>query len=118
MVKNNWGQLLSVDLSDCNPNLINNKESLEKFCVGICREIDMVAFGDPIINRFGEGELEGFSMMQFIMTSSIVAHMDEKGNRAFIDIFSCKNFDVKKAKIFCKSFFQAKKMKYKNSYRG
>jgi len=114
----NWGQLLSVDLLECNPNLINNKKKLNEFCIGICNEIDMVAFGNPIINRFGEGDLEGFSLIQFIMTSSITAHMDEIGNRAFIDIFSCKNFDAKKAENFCKNFFQAKKMKCKNSYRG
>jgi len=113
-----WGQLLSVDLEECNHNLINNKKKLREFCKRICEEINMVAFGKPIIKRFGEGDLEGYSMMQFIMTSSITAHMDETGNRAFIDIFSCKAFDGKKAGVFCKNFFQAKKMKIKNFYRG
>ena len=114
----NWGQLLSVDLEGCNNNLINNKKKLREFCKGICDEIGMVAFGKPIIKRFGEGDLEGYSMMQFIMTSSITAHMDETGNRGFIDIFSCKHFDAKKAGNFCKTFFQARKMKFKNLYRG
>jgi S-adenosylmethionine/arginine decarboxylase-like enzyme len=113
-----WGQLLSVDLADCNPSLVNNRKKLAEFSKKICKEIDMVAFGEPIIHRFGEGDLEGYSLMQFIETSSITAHMDETGNRAFIDIFSCKTFDEKKAGDFCKKFFEAKSMKSKNFYRG
>jgi S-adenosylmethionine/arginine decarboxylase-like enzyme len=118
MKDKSWGQLLSVDLAGCNLNLINNKDSLKKFCSQICDEIDMIAFGEPLIQRFGKGDLEGFSLMQFIETSSITAHMDETEKRAFIDIFSCKKFNSKKASDFCKNFFQAKEMKTNNLYRG
>jgi len=55
--------------------------------------------------------------MQFIMTSSITVHLDEVNNRAFIDIFSCKKFDVNIATKFCKDFFRAKSIRYKNLYR-
>ena len=46
--------------------------------------------------------------MQFIETSTITAHFDEQGNRAFIDIFSCKTYNAKKVALFCKKFFKAK----------
>lgn len=55
--------------------------------------------------------------MQFIETSSITIHLDEFGLRAFIDVFSCRTFDVNRAKNFSKSFFKAKKIRYKNFYR-
>ncbi len=112
-----WGQSLSIDLRECDNSLLTNPEKLKEFSKGICKEIDMVPFGEPIIKRFGEGSLEGYSMIQFIMTSSITVHLDEFGNRAFIDIFSCKRFDVKKAKNFCKNFFSAQKIRAKNLYR-
>ena len=108
---------MSIDLEGCDNSLLTNPEKLKEFSKRICKEIDMVPFGEPMIHRFGEGSLEGYSMIQFIMTSSITVHLDEVDNRAFIDIFSCKRFDVKTAKKFCKNFFKAKKIKAKNLYR-
>jgi len=116
-MKEVWGQSLSIDLSGCEHSLLTNPEKLKEFSKKICNEIDMVSFGEPMINRFGEGSLKGYSMMQFIMTSSITVHLDEVNNRAFIDIFSCKKFDVNIATKFCKDFFRAKSIRYKNLYR-
>lgn len=67
----------------------------------------MKRFGEPMIQKFGEGELLGYSALQFIETSSITIHFDEVKNRAFIEIFSCKFFDPPKAANFCGSFFKA-----------
>ena len=112
-----WGQLLSIDLSECEYDLLTNPKKMRKFCVELCKEIGMVPFGKPIIKRFGQGELEGYSFIQFIETSTITAHLDEFGLRAFIDIFSCKTFDAKRATNFTKIFFKAKKARIKNFYR-
>lgn len=117
MKKEIWGQTLSLDLSGCNYSILTDKNKLEKFSIELCKNIDMIPFGKPIIKRFGQGKLKGYSLMQFIQTSSITAHLDEYGLRAFIDIFSCKTFDIDKAKDFCKSFFEAKDAKCKNFYR-
>jgi len=117
MKKKIWGQLLSVDLGECDYSLLTSREKISEFCGELCEKIKMVPHGKPIIKRFGEGELEGYSAIQFIETSSITAHLDEFGLRAFIDIFSCKTFDGKKAEKFCQSFFKAKKMRTKNYYR-
>lgn len=68
----------------------------------------MVAHGPTYIERFGAGTLEGYSAMQFIETSSITIHCDEVDKRAFIDIFSCKDFDTDTAKHFAAAYFQAK----------
>ena len=116
-MKEVWGQSLSLDLSGCEHPLTNNPEKLREFSKEICKEIDMVPFGEPIVERFGKGKLEGWSMMQLIETSSITVHLDEFDDRAFIDIFSCKKFDAKKALNFCKNFFGARKIRAKNLYR-
>jgi len=117
MKKKVWGQLMSINLYECEYPLLTNPKKLGDFCIKLCKEINMVPFGKPIIKRFGKGNLRGYSLMQFIETSSLTIHLDEFGLRAFIDIFSCKIFDVNKAKNFSKSFFKAKKIKYKNFYR-
>ncbi|MFZ5559603.1 MAG: S-adenosylmethionine decarboxylase family protein [Patescibacteria group bacterium] len=112
-----WGQTLLIDLSGCEYNLLTNPQKLREFNNKLCKEIRMVSYGKPIIKRFGQGNLEGYSSMQFIETSTITVHLDEFGLRAFIDIFTCKRFSVNKAKNFCKSFFKAKKIRYRNFYR-
>ena len=53
----------------------------------------MRAHGPLKLERFGNGELEGWSAMQFIETSTITVHADEVGGRLFVDVFSCRPFD-------------------------
>lgn len=65
----------------------------------------MKAHGAPQIERFGTGNLEGWSAMQFIETSTITLHTDEPGLRCFIDIFSCKPFDADHATMMAKEYF-------------
>ena len=55
--------------------------------------IGMRAHGPLMLDRFGDGELEGWSAMQFIQTSSITVHTDEVGDRCFVDVFSGRPFD-------------------------
>ena len=50
--------------------------------------------------RFGDGELEGWSALQFIET-----HADEVFGRCFVDIVSCKSFDPGGAPEVARDFF-------------
>ncbi|MFH1365458.1 MAG: S-adenosylmethionine decarboxylase [archaeon] len=118
MEKKKWGQLLTLDLFGCDKSLLINPEKLKSFSNQIIKKINMVAHGEPLVERFGDGELYGYSLIQFIETSSITMHVDNFGNRVFIDVFSCKEFDSKKAEKFSKEFFRAKKIVAKTLYRG
>lgn len=112
-----WGKLASINLYACNPKSIKSKKKISDYIVELCDLIDMKRFGKSIIQRFAEGDLEGYSAMQFIETSSITLHFDETQNRAFIDIFSCKDFNAKEVERFSKKFFGAKKSKAKVTIR-
>ena len=69
----------------------------------------MQRYGECQVVRFGNGELEGYSMFQFIETSCISAHFDEMvANTTYLDIFSCKYFNPYEASEFAKEFFEAK----------
>jgi S-adenosylmethionine/arginine decarboxylase-like enzyme len=59
----------------------------------VIEAIGMRAHGPLRLERFGNGELEGWSAMQFIETSSITIHADEFSCRCFIDVFSCREFE-------------------------
>lgn len=113
-----WGKLASIDLVGCNDKITKPKE-IKSFCDELCKKIKMKKYGPTYLKKFGVGKLEGYSFMQFIETSSITAHFEEQQNpkKAFIDIFSCKDFDEKKAAKFCKEFFGASKMKLRVSIR-
>jgi len=108
-----WGKLVIIDLSGCNKEFIKDKSKIKEFIIKLCKIIDMKRFGPTRIKRFGTGKLEGYSAIQFLESSSITIHFDEIKNRAFIDIFSCKNFDSKIAEKFSKDFFEAKRSKRK-----
>lgn len=115
--QNCWGLVASVDCYDCDRTKITTPAEIERLIVELCVHIDMIRHGAPLIERFAEGELEGYSAMQFIETSSITCHFDEQKNRAFIDIFSCKYFDPHQAEEFCKNFLEAKSSKVTHFFR-
>ena len=67
--------------------------TLRRFVPSLINAIGMRAHGPLALDRFGDGELEGWSAMQFIGTSSITVHADEVCGRCFVDVFSCPPFD-------------------------
>lgn len=111
--RNYWGLECLVNLSGCSIKQISNKNVLKLFVKELCEHIEMKRVGNIHIKRFGSGNLYGYSIAQFIETSSIVAHFSESNGDAYIDIFSCKNFNPYSASYFCKNFFNAKDVQFK-----
>jgi S-adenosylmethionine/arginine decarboxylase-like enzyme len=102
-----WGKSALIDIHNCSQK-INSVGEIYDFIVKLCHLIGMERYGAPQIDQFGEGHLHGFSFMQFIKTSSITGHFDPVDKRAFIDIFSCKDFNEVEAGMFCQEFFGGK----------
>ena len=100
-----WGMSATLDVKNCDPNIIKSKERIQDYVIQLCKLIDMVRYGDCQIVHFGSGNKEGFTMVQLIETSSITAHFANDVNAAFIDIFSCKEFDVNDVEEFTMQFF-------------
>lgn len=106
-----WGRSVSVDLHEYDVELLTNPNAIKKFVRGLVKVLKMKRHGPTRIEKFGSGKLKGWSAMQFIKTSSITIHCDDKGKRAFIDIFSCKKYNPRKVGDFCKKFFKASTVK-------
>lgn len=106
-----WGKSVAIDLHGCQHDRLTSPELLRQFVAEVIKVVDMEAHGACHVDRFGEGDIEGLSAIQFIKTSSIAVHLDEVGNRAFIDIFSCKDFDAGSAEQFAKNYFRAQTSK-------
>lgn len=74
------------------------------------KDIDMKAYGKPIIKWFGDGERGGYTLVQLIETSCITAHFSEERNAVFLDVFSCKQFDPFVVRGLVKEYFKAESM--------
>jgi S-adenosylmethionine decarboxylase len=92
-----WGMLAAIDLHGCEFAPLADPDSIRAFVPAIIDAIGMRAHGPLLLERFGDGDLEGWSAIQFIETSSITVHADEVAGRCFIDVFSCRLFDAELA---------------------
>jgi S-adenosylmethionine/arginine decarboxylase-like enzyme len=113
-----WGLLASIDLAGCDHEMIQSPKAIKLFVKQLVDLLKMQAHGPTRVEKFAEDSLEGYSAFQFIETSSIIIHFDDKqGDRAFIDIFSCCWFNPNAAEKFAKKYFKAKSSKSKNLLR-
>jgi S-adenosylmethionine/arginine decarboxylase-like enzyme len=110
-----YGKSLLLDIHNADIKFFNRR-SLLKFFHTLCKEIDMqpeklVWWDDVGVKkefRQTESHTKGTSAVQFILTSSIVIHTKDILKSINIDIFSCKNYDVRKTKKFCRDYFKGK----------
>ncbi|MEW5896210.1 MAG: S-adenosylmethionine decarboxylase [Nanoarchaeota archaeon] len=91
----------------CDQSLLKDPAAIQRFVKQLATKLKMHRVGPTEIKRFGHGKLHGYSMMQFIETSSITAHFDEVGGRAFLDVFSCRTYNPKIIAKFSQKFFKA-----------
>jgi S-adenosylmethionine/arginine decarboxylase-like enzyme len=100
-----------LDISGCS-EAIKNREAIYNFNKDLVQKIDMTAHGEPIIEFLLPGDpKQGYSLMQLITTSNICAHFVEPDMTAYIDIFSCKPFDINVAQDVVREHFAPTKMR-------
>ena len=113
MRKNVFGYELIMDIYDCDTKIMGSKNKLAEYVDKLCPLIKMEKYGKTLLEYFGtkKPHTKGYSLLQFIETSSITGHFSEYWRISYINIFSCKTFDPMVAKKFTKEFFKAKKVK-------
>jgi S-adenosylmethionine/arginine decarboxylase-like enzyme len=107
-----WGYHLLLDCAELNHDCITSENTIYNFAKRLVQDIDMVAYGEPQIVEFGSGNKAGYTLVQLIETSNIVAHFvpDDGmgGNAMYLDVFSCKEYDDQIVIKLVKEFFGAK----------
>lgn len=94
MSKNCFGKSLHIDLYACNCYKIDNATIIQRVMEELIDDVlKMERFGEPFLTRFGKGDLEGYSYCQMIQTSCVTAHFAPKTGSAYIDVFSCADYD-------------------------
>ena len=115
-----WGQHLVLDFNGCPKELLADKENILNWSKELVQSIDMVAYGEPVIKHFATHSYEaaGYTLLQMIETSNIAAHFAENIGQVYIDVFSCKAFDVEAALGICEKYFKPTQANIHNMDRG
>jgi S-adenosylmethionine decarboxylase len=95
MNNNFWGYHLILDCHACHRDSIMSREKVYNWITDLVKAIDMEPIGDPRIEYTAAEfpDKAGFTAIQVIVTSSIVAHFIDSTGDVYIDVFSCKPFD-------------------------
>lgn len=102
-----WGWHLLLDCSHLNGAAINSVQTIRKFVKAVVQKIDMVPIGDTQVVWCDTHEdvKKGYTFIQIIETSNIIGHLCSYDNTGFIDIWSCKTFDMNDVIPLVREFF-------------
>lgn len=113
MASQPYGKELILDLHYCDPVLFSRR-SIRKYFKLLCKKIDMKAEKlcwwddyalEPELQQT-EPHTKGTTAVQFILTSNITIHTLDLLKNVYINIFSCKDFDVDAAIQFSADWFK------------
>lgn len=90
-----WGWELIIDMRCGHLNLVTDPIYIADFARSLVKKIDMVAFGEPQVVHFADHcrDKAGWTLIQLMETSNITAHFLDNDGDAYINVFSCKQFD-------------------------
>jgi S-adenosylmethionine decarboxylase len=105
-----YGPHLMLDLNDCNSAILDDLEACFRLLNELPEKIGMTKITQPYVFRYSGlvTEDEGITGVTIIAESHISLHTYPKKNFVFVDIFSCKPFDVEGARDYVVQFFQSK----------
>jgi S-adenosylmethionine decarboxylase len=106
-----WGYHLILDCYDADKELITDAKNITAFAKTLVNRIDMKAYGEPQVIHFGEDDKQGYTLVQLIETSNIVAHFCDDSGNFYMDVFSCKPFETVKVLETVNQFFAPKKIR-------
>lgn len=107
-----YGKHLIASFKRCNQNLLK-QDFISDFLHQLAIAIDMQPFGQPIVERFGEGIEIGISGVQLIETSAITVHTNDMARDLYLDVFSCKDFEADDVLQFVQDHFTPEDSSYK-----
>ena len=90
-----WGKHLILDCSSCDREAVQSADDIRAFSADLVASIGMVAYGEPLLAHFATHlpEAAGYSLVQLIETSAVSGHFCDASGDAYLDVFSCKDFD-------------------------
>jgi len=113
-----WGQHLVLNAKMCDIIKARDPEYISNFIQHLVKEIDMVPYGTPQITHFADNtDKAGWTAIQLIETSNIIAHFLDQNGDLYLDVFSCKPFESLVVINALKEYFSPKKIVHTNIFR-
>ena len=108
-----WGFHQIIDCGGCDVEKMKDYDNVDRWIRQLVKDIDMQPIGEPRIEYTAAEfpDKAGFTVVQVIVTSSIVAHFVDGLGQIYLDVFSCKTFDPKVVEQSMKSSFGATKLR-------
>jgi S-adenosylmethionine/arginine decarboxylase-like enzyme len=103
-----WGYHLILDCRGGDLDAVRDRRTIVAFVRRLVERIDMRAYGEPVCEHFAahDPDAAGYSLVQLIETSSITGHFVDRNGDAYLDIFSCKPFDLETARAVVREYFR------------
>jgi S-adenosylmethionine/arginine decarboxylase-like enzyme len=116
-----FGKHVVIDVKDVTALslVLVSEDYLKDWVKDLVQKIDMVAYGEPQVVHFGKQDpkLAGWTVVQLIETSNIVAHFNDLDDSACIDVFSCKDFKESDVEAQLKDWFQPSEINIRTFFR-
>ena len=115
-----WGIETILDLKGCNPAYITDPKRIRNFIEVLVKDIDMVPIADLYLLycKTTDPQKWGWSLCQMIQDSNITAHFCDFDASAYMNVFSCKEYDPETVKTLVQWFFDPQKIKTTIVNRG
>lgn len=96
-----------IDGHSASQELMANVQYMKEFLVGLAHAADMTVFAEPIVVDYPwpKSDESALSAICFLGESGIMVHTYPEKNYIFLDLFSCKDFDVNRVFSFVKKAF-------------
>ncbi|MBN1904242.1 MAG: S-adenosylmethionine decarboxylase [Deltaproteobacteria bacterium] len=104
-----FGRELVLDLYGCDIDTISDTGLIRSFPGRLFDASGMKPSGEPISSCSGEGIESSrlLSIIQFSEEGSVTGHFSKEYRAAYLNIFSCKEFDIEQVENFSKKYFGA-----------
>jgi S-adenosylmethionine decarboxylase len=103
-----WGYHLILDCRGGQVDAVRDRPTILAWVRQLVERIDMRAYGEPVCEHFAthDRDAAGYSLVQLIETSSITGHFVDRTGDAYIDVFSCKYFDLETVRSLVDEYFR------------
>lgn len=108
MNQKSFGPHLTLDLKGCPKEILENYELHFNYLKTLPQMIEMTPITQPYVFPYAGlvPEDKGITGIAIIAESHLSIHSFQEKNYSFIDIFSCKDFDIKRAIEFTVDTFK------------
>lgn len=101
-----WGVHTVLNLAKCCPRAIRCSTTIQLFSNDVVAAIEMEQYGKTQIQHFGKDDKKGYSFQTHLTTSHLCGHFAEDSNSAYLDCFSCKEYDPKLVEWVARAYFR------------